>query len=116
MSVSIAMSGADPAAAPARRRSRPALWMLVALATVAVLGATSLVFVRRHAADRDRYVTAPVTRGSVIQAVNSSGTVNPVTIVQVGSYVSGVIQTITCDFNTRVKAGQLCARIDLRPY
>jgi HlyD family secretion protein len=39
-----------------------------------------------------------------------------VTTIQVGSYVSGVIRTISCDFDTHVKAGQLCARIDARPY
>ena len=63
-----------------------------------------------------RYLTAIVERGMVAPAVSSSGTVNPVTIIQVGSYVSGVIQAIHCDFNTRVKAGQLCAKIDARPY
>ena len=31
-------------------------------------------------------------------------------------YVSGVIQEIDCDFNTKVKKGQLCAKIDPRPY
>jgi len=117
MSVSIAMSGADQAAVPIRSRPRlHAMWLVVALSIAAALGAAGLLLVRRHAADMGRYVTVPVTRGSVVQAVNSSGTVNPVTIVQVGSYVSGVIQTIACDFNTRVKAGQLCARIDPRPY
>ncbi len=48
--------------------------------------------------------------------MTASGTVNPVVIVQVGSYVSGVIQELHCDFNTRVRKGQLCAQIDPRPY
>jgi len=34
----------------------------------------------------------------------------------VGSYVSGVIRDVYCDYNTQVKKGQLCARIDPRPY
>jgi HlyD family secretion protein len=42
--------------------------------------------------------------------------VNPVVTVQVGSYVSGVIQSISCDFDTRVEAGQVCAKIDPRPF
>ena len=62
------------------------------------------------------YVTAPVTRGAVARAVTATGTVNPVLTVTVGSYVSGVIQDQYCDFNTRVRVGQLCARIDPRPY
>jgi HlyD family secretion protein len=62
------------------------------------------------------YVTAAVTRGTVAHVVSSSGTVNPVLTIIVGSYVSGVIRDQYCDFNTRVRKGQLCAKIDPRPY
>jgi HlyD family secretion protein len=62
------------------------------------------------------FVTAPITRGDVTRAINASGTVNPQTTVQVGTYVSGTVQSITCDYNTQVKKGQSCARIDPRPY
>lgn len=62
------------------------------------------------------YVTAPVDRGSITRAVTATGAVNPVLTVTVGTYVSGVIEQINCDFNTRVKKGQLCAKIDPRPY
>jgi HlyD family secretion protein len=62
------------------------------------------------------YVTAPLSRGNVTRAVTATGSVNPVLTITVGSYVSGVIQEIDCDFNTRVKKGQLCAKIDARPY
>lgn len=62
------------------------------------------------------YVTAPVTRGDVITTITASGTVNPVTTVQVGTYVSGPINSLSCDYNTKVKKGQLCAKIDPKPY
>ncbi len=62
------------------------------------------------------YVTAPVSRGSVVESIATTGTVNPRVTVQVGSYVSGIIQSLSCDYNTKVKAGQLCAKIDPRPY
>jgi HlyD family secretion protein len=62
------------------------------------------------------YITETVGRGAVIRIVTATGTVNPTTTVQVGTYVSGVIQEIRCDFNTQVKKGQLCARIDPRTY
>jgi HlyD family secretion protein len=42
--------------------------------------------------------------------------VNPVTTVQVGTYVSGPLQVVAADFNTPVKRGQLLARIDPRPF
>jgi len=63
-----------------------------------------------------RYVTAPAAKGDVVRAIIASGTVNPVVTVEVGTYVSGVIKSLTCDYNTTVKAGQLCAKIDPRPY
>ena len=63
-----------------------------------------------------RYVTAPVTVGTVARSVTASGSVNPVVTVQVGTYVSGAIQQLFCDYNTPVQKGQLCAKIDPRPY
>ena len=62
------------------------------------------------------YVTVPVSRGDVTRAVTATGTVNPELTIIVGSYVSGVIQQLLCDYNTQVKAGQVCAKIDPRPY
>jgi HlyD family secretion protein len=69
-----------------------------------------------HRASAERYVTAPVTRGDVTTTITASGSVNPVVTVQVGSYVSGPIQALSCDYNTRVSKGQLCAKIDPRSY
>lgn len=62
------------------------------------------------------YITAPATRGDVVTSITASGTVNPVTTVQVGTYVSGPIVSLSCDYNTKVKKGQLCAKIDPKPY
>ncbi len=62
------------------------------------------------------YATQPVTRGTVAKTVTATGTVNPILTIIVGSYVSGVIQHLSCDFNTPVKTGQVCAKIDPRPY
>jgi HlyD family secretion protein len=89
-----------------------------AVIALAALGLALLAgYLWRHQAGAARhYTTAAVTRGSVAPAVVSSGTVNPITTIQVGTYVSGVIQSILCDFNTQVRAGQLCAKIDPRPY
>jgi len=63
-----------------------------------------------------RYTETAVTRGDVTRAVTATGTVNPVLTIIVGSYVSGVIKEIRCDYNTEVKVGQVCAEIDPAPY
>ena len=62
------------------------------------------------------YTTTPVARGAVMRAVTATGTINPVLTIIVGTYVSGVIQELYCDYNTEVKKGQICAKIDPRPY
>lgn len=59
-----------------------------------------------------RYVTAEVSRGDVIETVQSTGQVKPLTEVQVGAQVSGRITKVFADFNSRVKAGDLLAEID----
>jgi HlyD family secretion protein len=61
------------------------------------------------------FVTKRISRGAVVRTVTTSGTVNPIITVQVGAYVSGVIQARYCDYNTEVKKGQICAKIDPRP-
>src|SRR4051812_43346937 len=58
------------------------------------------------------YQSATVTKGAITQLVTATGTLNPVTNVQVGSQVSGNIQKLFADFNSEVKAGQTVAQID----
>lgn len=58
------------------------------------------------------YRTVAVDRGDVAETVSATGTINAVTTVQVGSQVSGTIREILVDFNSRVKKGQIIARID----
>ncbi len=90
--------------------------VLALLGLLAVLAGGAVAWWLWHREPPLRYLTAPVTRGVVARSINATGTVNPVMTVIVGSYVSGVIQSQSCDYNTRVHKGQSCARIDPRPY
>jgi len=65
---------------------------------------------------KDGYVTEKIERGAIASAVTATGTVNPVTTVQVGTYVSGPIQAIYVDYNSPVKKGELVAKIDPAPF
>lgn len=62
------------------------------------------------------YRQVEVTRGPIVAVVNSTGTVQPVLSVSVGSAVSGPIEGLFVDFNAVVKKGQLLAKIDPRPF
>jgi HlyD family secretion protein len=94
----------------ARRR------LLWAGGAIVVLAAAAAAYWLVGGETPPNYVVQTVARGPVIRIVTATGTINPTTTVQVGTYVSGVIQEIHCDFNTQVKKGQLCAKIDPRTY
>jgi HlyD family secretion protein len=59
-----------------------------------------------------QYFTEKVQKGDIQNVVQATGTINAVTTVQVGSQVSGTIQTLSADFNSHVKKGQVIAQID----
>jgi HlyD family secretion protein len=62
------------------------------------------------------YRTTKVERGDVVQIVRATGTVQPQRLVQVGTQVNGIVQKLYVDFNTRVKTGDIIARIDPSVY
>ena len=59
-----------------------------------------------------RLETAKVGRSSISNTVTATGTVEPVTEVEVGTQVSGIIDKLYADYNDVVKAGQLIAEMD----
>jgi len=81
---------------------------------VVIIGLLILAFAVRQCGHGGaaNYQTATVTRGPITQAVTATGTLNPVVNVQVGSQVSGNIQKLFADFNSKVKAGDVVAQID----
>jgi len=109
------MQSASPHAATVGRRARGRWWLAGALAVAAV---AAVVVFRSRASDGGdrRYLTEPVESGSIVATVTATGILNPVTTVQVGTYVSGPIQAIDVDFNSPVKKGQRVARIDPAPF
>jgi HlyD family secretion protein len=63
-----------------------------------------------------RFLTDEVSRGEVVETVQSTGTVQPVTQVQVGAQVSGRIKKRYVDFNSKVKKGDLLVELDPTIY
>ncbi|MCA9467304.1 MAG: efflux RND transporter periplasmic adaptor subunit, partial [Nitrospira sp.] len=53
-----------------------------------------------------------IEKGSILASVGATGTINPVTSVQIGAQVTGKIISLHADFNSVVKAGDIIARID----
>ncbi len=90
-------------------------WLAGGVALVLLAGA-GIGWWATHQTASVEYATTPVSRGTVVRTVTATGTVNPVLTIIVGSYVSGVIQELSCDYNTKVQKGQICAKLDSRPY
>jgi HlyD family secretion protein len=95
------------------QRRAPLLW--TALALLIVLAAVAVWWWRSRNPPL-HYVTARVTQGNIQRAVNMTGALNPVVTAQVESFVSGNIKSWSCDYNTPVTAGQICALIDPLPF
>lgn len=60
----------------------------------------------------ERYRTTAVDRGTVQQRITANGTLNPVTVVNVGTQVSGTVTKLYTDYNQPVKAGQVLLELD----
>lgn len=110
------MAFTPPRATQASLRSGARLWILGGRSLALVVGIAAVYWWSVNGRSSMQYVTAPVTRGQIVRTVTATGTVNPELTIIVGTYVSGVIQQLFCDYNTEVKQGQVCAQIDPRPY
>ncbi|HEY6554519.1 MAG TPA: efflux RND transporter periplasmic adaptor subunit [Vicinamibacteria bacterium] len=88
-------------------RTRPLL-----LALTVVAASLVLAFAWRRNGAEVAYSTVNVDRGDILDVVGATGTLEAVVTVQVGSQVSGTIQSLYADFNTQVKKGQVIARLD----
>ncbi|MDO9170864.1 MAG: efflux RND transporter periplasmic adaptor subunit [bacterium] len=86
-------------------------WLILAAIAV-VAGAAAWFLTRGGDQGGETYRLVEVSRGDVEEVVTSTGTLDAVTKVQVGTQVSGLIATIGADFNDRVSAGQVIAVID----
>lgn len=82
--------------------------------SLAILVAIGLgyYFLSGKKASKIKIDTAVVLRGDISNAVTATGTIKPVTQIDVGTQVSGVVRKIYVDFNSKVKAGQLIAELD----
>ena len=85
--------------------------LIAALAAVAV-GGSLWLFSGSSAKHKVTYVTATVNKGEISESVTATGTIEPVTEVEVGTQVSGIIDKIYVDYNSVVTKGQLIAEMD----
>ena len=83
--------------------------IIIPIIVAAALGAYGYSYVQSH---KVTYMTKELSRCTITDVVEASGTINPVNTVSVGSTVSGLMKEIYVDYNSEVKKGQLLAQID----
>ena len=96
-----------------RERAMKGKRIFLLVIAILVLAGTGYGFWRwGNSPKESSYVTVPVQRGNVTQVVSSTGTLQAVVTVLVGSQVSGTIDKLFADFNSKVKAGQVVAQLN----
>lgn len=85
---------------------------VIVVALVALFGGYSLWRAKTAPPPPAKYITAVATVGDVIETVQSTGQVKPLTEVQIGAQVSGRVTKVHVDWNSSVKKGDLLAEID----
>lgn len=87
--------------------------LLTIIALVVIVGlVVGFTLIKKSSNKQPKYRTEKVTRGDIESVVTATGTLNPVVLVQVGSQVSGRIEKIYVDFNSKVKQGDILAELD----
>ena len=85
------------------------VWTVVA---VAVAAAAALLAMKSGDKQVMTYEMTEVSRGDISMYVTATGTIEPVTEVQVGTQVSGIIDKLFVDYNSEVRKGQIIAEMD----
>lgn len=108
-----------PASTPVLEQAKQALaglwrvvrrfWIPIAILAVLVIGA-NMIFGGKPAGEP--YRTAAIDTGEITRVVSATGKLEPVVSANIGSTVSGPVKDVLVDFNTRVTAGQVLARLD----
>ena len=84
----------------------------IALILAFIFGAYYVYQLSHKKKPEDLYRLQPVTMGDIEQNVTANGTINPVSLVNVGTQVSGRVKKIYADFNDRVKQGQVLLELE----
>ena len=91
-------------------KKKTIIW--IAVAAIAVLGIGYWALSGDSTNATVNFTKAKVTRGDVSASITATGTIEPVTEVEVGTQVSGIIDRIYVDYNSVVKKGELIAEMD----
>jgi HlyD family secretion protein len=96
---------------PRGRRRRIGRWLFAALILVVVAGA-ALRWRATPAQAVSPYKTESVQKGALTVSVTATGELKPVTQVNIGTEISGIVESVDVDFNSTVTVGQTLAKVN----
>ncbi|MBP8296965.1 MAG: efflux RND transporter periplasmic adaptor subunit [Burkholderiales bacterium] len=87
---------------------------IIGLAVLAALAGGGYWLQQKNTAEaaKPKYRTQALDRGTIAQRISANGTLNPVTVVNVGTQISGTVTRLHADYNAAVKKGQVLAELD----
>lgn len=86
--------------------------IIIAAAVIIVVAGGCWIFGGSKAKNKVDFATEQVQKGNVSNSITATGTIEPVTEVEVGTQVSGIIDKIYVDYNSVVKEGEVIAEMD----
>lgn len=95
---------------PPNRSRAGIVWIAIGLAIVIAAG--GWWWHARSQGEAANYRTAVVDRGAIAVTISATGSLSAITTVDIGSQVSGIVQSVLVDYNDHVTKGQIIARID----
>lgn len=101
--------GIGQASTKSRKQKRWIMWGLLVLVAAVIL---ILFSNSNHHAETLQFKTQSVSRGDLTVTVSATGNLEPTNQVDVGSELSGIIDSVEVDYNDRVEVDQVLARLD----
>lgn len=87
--------------------------IIIAIILLGLVGGSYYYYQKRTTLQPEQlYRLQEITRGDVAQSVSANGTLNPVTLISVGTQVSGRVNKLYVDFNDHVEKGQILLELD----
>lgn len=82
---------------------------IIIISAVILVIISAFIFIKKGSV---KYITKPLSKDTITQYVEASGTIKPINTIEVGTQVSGTVAKIYVDYNSTVKQGELLAELD----
>jgi len=86
-------------------------WLILGILAVVIV-IFIIIWTKNGKSSQIQFKTEQVTRGDITVIVTATGTLEPTNEVEVGSELSGIVESVEADYNNKVKVGQVLAKLD----